>query len=179
MNRLFSVIQVDIPSPDKYLGLLRANTLTSFEICIADFLINDIKENKKHRDTFLKSNLYRRSQREERYRLIEYYDKFGDKISDHVYGITFSNVKSLKKYFLEILGCNEPNSLEDLDEFYILRNDIMHRNGKTKQGVTIKVTEQSLRDCINCVSRTISNIQKLIYELNTKNSKITNINLNF
>ena len=50
----------------------------------------------------------------------------------------------MKIFFLNSLGLNEPNNLSKLDEFYALRNDIMHRNGKTKQGTPININEKIL-----------------------------------
>lgn len=170
INRLIAVSQLRIPLYDKYLGLLLCNTITSFEVCIADILINDIKENQQHRDLFLETKLSRGNQKDEREKLMKQADKYGAEISQAVYEITFSNPNALKRFFLTPLGLDEPTEdLKKLNTLYSLRNDIMHRNGKTKEGApTIKIDAELLQETISCVSTIISNINDSILKNNEK-----------
>ncbi len=144
IKRLKAVPNNDIELHKKYIGLLFANVLTSFETYIADELIHIVKENKKIESSLLRKLKKKNGSAEK-------------DIVEQIYSLTFSNPNILKKYFLDILdiSVSEENQLEQL---YSIRNDIMHRNGKNIKGEEVINDEMDLDGCLSQVESLVQEI---------------------
>jgi len=149
IRRLSAVHNNNLLLQQKYMGMLFANVVTTFEIFISDTLIQTIHKNEEYRNNFLNSVNIKLSIK--KLWTVEY-KRYWFEIIEKIYSITFSNSKKLNKNFCEVLDINLSKiNIQELEKASETRNDIMHRNGKNKKGEDIQTDESTLEWCINTV----------------------------
>ncbi|NEX81766.1 MULTISPECIES: HEPN/Toprim-associated domain-containing protein [Aeromonas] len=92
-------------------------------------------------------------------------DSLDQKITEEIDSISFHNVDTVTGLYKNVLLCKFPeDKVSDLKIYVELRHDIVHRNGKSKNGTTVSVTKNDLRDLMELVSDVVSHIDKQILD---------------
>ncbi|WP_439829594.1 HEPN domain-containing protein [Aeromonas caviae] len=92
-------------------------------------------------------------------------DSLDQKITEEIDSISFHNVDTVAGLYKNVLLCKFPeDKVSDLKKYVELRHDIVHRNGKSKDGTIVSVTKNDLRDLIELVSDVVSHIDKQILD---------------
>jgi len=158
IRRLSAVHNNDLQIQQKYLGMLFANTVTTFEIYISDTLVQILHDNEEKRNKFLNAVNIKSATKD---RLTGEPQKYWTEIVETIYSITFSNSKKLTNNFCNILDIEiSKTSLEELEKISETRNDIMHRNGKNKRGEAVPTDQSALEWCIQNIIDIVAEINR-------------------
>lgn len=74
-------------------------------------------------------------------------------------GIHFHNIPKVKKIYEEVLGVKLSVDFSKVNEITAVRHDIVHRNGKTIDGVPVYINAERLQAALDFIQQFASNLQ--------------------
>lgn len=157
-------------SDDKQRRLLKGNlyvsVITAMEAYLSDAFINTIdKKDEKYLRNFVGSF---KSYQEKKIKLSEifiHHDKIKNEAIKDLKDITFHNLEQAKYLYSKTLNVNYPEELGEYFKIIEKRHDLVHRNGKTKEGDDVIVSPENLSNTILKVSELIGFIDAQIAEI--------------
>lgn len=78
--------------------------------------------------------------------------------------ILYHNIPKVKRIFETILGTRIDMDISELDKITKVRHDIVHRNGKTKEGESIYLSSNDMLEMISHIEQFSNELQLLINE---------------
>lgn len=92
----------------------------------------------------------------------EWLEDIDANIIEKLQNIVFHNLERIIGMFRNVLGITFLDDMGDIFKAILKRHDIIHRNGKTKEGKVIKISKQNVLELINSVVRLIEHIERQI-----------------
>lgn len=157
--------------PSKVIGQFLKNNLyvsivASMETYLSDAFINTIdKKNEKYLRQFV--DCFKKYQ-ERKIKLSElyfFYDSIKTDVIKDLKDTTFHNIVQSKYFYGKALKINFPEELSGLLSIVEKRHDIIHRNGKTKEGPEVILSTSEVNRAIKTVTEFINFIDIQILEL--------------
>lgn len=108
---------------------------------------------------------------EKKYKLSEIFSWVDDtkkSVTQYLLEIIYHNIFVVKNMYKCTLDIDFPDDMESIQKAIMARHDIVHRNGKTKTGDILSITEKEVVSNIELISGFISDIDK---QLKTKINK--------
>ncbi|WP_080602595.1 HEPN/Toprim-associated domain-containing protein [Aeromonas hydrophila] len=97
--------------------------------------------------------------------VFSFMDSLDQKITEEIDSISFHNVDVVTGLYKNVLLCKFPeDKVSDLKKYVELRHDIVHRNGKSKDGTVTNISKKDIEELINLVSDVVSHIDKQILD---------------
>jgi hypothetical protein len=82
--------------------------------------------------------------------------------------ISWHNLARVKPLYKEILGITlEPSLMSEILIAVIKRHDIVHRNGRSKNGTELSLTKEQATQLVDVVKRFVNKIEEDWQEINT------------
>lgn len=124
--------------------MLYVNIVTSIETFLSDAFISTVIGNNQLMRKFVESNT---DFSDRKFPLNEIYNRMDNiekKIRNYLLDLIWHNLAKIEKIYKHTLDVDFPDNVDILYKVIAKRHDIVHRGGKTKDGVSIIVTKDEL-----------------------------------
>lgn len=140
-----------------------SSAITCLEDYLSTILIQHVLNKEKYFKRFVKTfkNIQNR-----KFTLNEIYDKLDsikDIVKEELIDVLYHDLPKVKNIYYNTLGIDFPD-IGDLMSIIKTRHDMVHRNGKNKEGVKINLTKNLVLDVIDKVNLFIQDIDAKITE---------------
>lgn len=163
IERLLEV-ELDPDLEIQHFRLLFVNVITAMETYLSDLFIREVTRDETVLRKFVETNPEYQKEKapiSDIYRLME---GIKQKVQDHLTGITWHNVERVMPMYKATLGIELPSDLSKLLRAVALRHDIVHRNGKSKDGKEKVVDKDTVRHLILEVNSLVESIENQMRE---------------
>lgn len=126
--------------------MLYLNVIIAMETYLSDAFINTVVNNKNLIRKLLKTSSEFEKRKFKVSELISWLENMKQSAEEHLFNIVYHNIWKVKSMYKDVLGVDFPDDLEDIQKAIMQRNDIVHRNGKTKDGMEIKIDQEDIKD---------------------------------
>lgn len=146
------------------LRLLYANTITVMETYLSDAFINTVIRNPLLVRKFVETTEHFKEQQTNVSNVYKWLDRINDDVAKYLNAFTYHNIPKVQKMYNSVLDIQFPADLDTIIKAVMTRHDIVHRNGKTKDGNAIKLTGGEVKNISKCVQDFVDHIELQINE---------------
>lgn len=144
--------------------LLFANIVTSMETYLSDAFINTVIENPVYMRKFMETTP---AFNEKKYKLSDIYtwlENIKLAVNQYLIDEIYHNIFKVKNMYKCTLDIDFPDDMETVQKAVMLRHDIVHRNGKTRNGEFVAVNDEDIVKNISVIKDFITYIDKQLQE---------------
>ena len=138
--------------------LLYANLITSMEAYLSDTLIKYVTENDGYLRKFTETYRPFRNQTFTTDDIFNRMDHLKDIVKGELRELMYHNLPKIKQIFMDSMGV-DIGVIKDLYKAVLIRHDIVHRNGKDKDGKEHVITKENVEQLCALVNDFIYNIE--------------------
>lgn len=147
---------------DTFFKMVDAFAVTAMEAYLSGSLIKKVKEN----DDYLLNAAQKiedlKDEKMTLYEVVKNPDQAKNRILEKLYEFMYHNLPKIKCIYEAVFGIKIEYPLKDLMSIVRRRHDIVHRNGKNKDGVEIVLTAAMVEQDIDVISSFVKKINDLI-----------------
>jgi Probable Zinc-ribbon domain len=140
--------------------MIYANIITLMETYLSDTFIKKVFNDPELLRKFIESNPKYQKEKIEISNIFKWTDNVKENIRDELIDITYHNIWKVQKMYKDVLDIIFPEKLVDVQEVIMLRHHIVHRNGKTKEGKSIRITKVEINYAIELINKFILSIEE-------------------
>lgn len=143
---------------NNYLMLLFVSAITGLETYLSDAFINTIMNDKVLIRKFVENNP---EFLKEKISISDIYNEMDDiekKIRKYLLDLMWHNLAKIKPMYKTTLDIDFPDDLKELFRAVVHRYDIVHRNGKTKEGENLTISRDNVLEVITNTSILVTHI---------------------
>ncbi|MEA5499471.1 hypothetical protein VB834_11250 [Limnoraphis robusta Tam1] len=133
--------------------------ITCLETYLSDAFINTVLSSKEYIKSFFSSFKDFESQKFAMNELLDFAEQAEDIAKKNMLEVLYHNLPKVSNMYKATLGVVFP-SIAELQKDILVRHDIVHRNGKTKEGKEIILNDQSVAEVISRVETFINEIDE-------------------
>jgi len=150
LDNIEALLNIDLDSKlqQPFLRLLYANVVTGLETFLSDAFINTVIGNLALLRKFVETNP---DFEKRKLTLSEIFTRMHDlekEISNYLLDLIWYNLEKIKPMYKTTLDIDFPDDLKPLFKAIVIRHDIVHRNGKTKEGKEIKLSQADVEQLL-------------------------------
>lgn len=155
LDNIEALLNIDLDSKlqQQFLRLLYANVVTALETFLSDTFINKVIGNSVLLRKFVETNPDFRKRKLTLSKIFTRMDDLEKEIRNYLLNLIWHNLEKIKPMYKTTLRIDFPKDFKRLIQAIVIRHDIVHRNGKTKEGKEIRLSqsdvEKLLADIIN------------------------------
>jgi len=141
---------------------LFANVISALEAYLSDTAIKKIMNDDYYKRKFVESSLKRQN---DTFKLSDFYkikDDLDNRVSQWLRDLIYHKLDVVKPLYKDAFGV-DLGDIGKLMKAVQIRHDIVHRNGKDKDGNLRNVTKENVKELISEVSSFIENIENQFY----------------
>jgi len=137
-----SQIRLDNPNLRRtFLGMLFANTITLMETYLSDAFTITVQRDPNLVQKLVETNPYFDSMKLTVSQLYNWMGRIEKEVTAYLQeNVIYHNIWKVRPMYESVLGIEFPEDLVDLQRSIMTRHDIVHRNGKTKDGTPINLS---------------------------------------
>ena len=139
--------------------LLYANLITSMEAYLSDTLIKYVTENEEYLRKFTETYKPFKNQTFTTDDIFNRMDHLKDIVKGELRELMYHNLPKIKPIFMDSMGI-DIGVIKDLYKAVLIRHDIVHRNGKDKEGNEHVITKENVEQLCAQVNDFIYNIER-------------------
>jgi len=124
--------------------LLFVNVITALETFLSDAFISKVMGNREYFKAFVKSSPDFKKQKFLLSDVLEVSEAIESTVKTHLLEVVWHNLDKVSKMYLATLGVKFPDNLGDIYRAILKRHDIVHRNGKNKDGEEILIEKADI-----------------------------------
>jgi hypothetical protein len=148
-----------LPVAERIHALLYANAITALEVYLADTFINKVVGDEESlRKFFAGTNGV--TKKNVRLEAFPNRESAIASAKTALMKISWHNLERAESLYRETLGITFPEAVAALDPAIAIRHDIIHRNGKTKEGIAHKLTAQTVEDVITAAGVLVETVER-------------------
>lgn len=151
--------------------MIYVNIVTLMESYLSDTFIKTVASNSDLQRKYIESNPRFQKEKVEISNVFNWLENIEKNIEEELLNITFHNIWKVQKMYEDVLAIAFPDNLTEIQEIILIRHDLVHRNGKTKEGHTINIGMNDVKLVIDRINRFILSIEN---QFISKFSKETN-----
>lgn len=143
-------------------NLLFANVITSMETYLSDAFINTVVNDKALIKRLIETTP---EFSQKKYTLVDIFswmENAKKAATNYLLDVVFHNIWKVSHMYKDVLNINFPQDMDYLSKAVMTRHDLVHRNGKTKEGESVVVSEIDIVRLIEYVTEFIQNIDKQV-----------------
>ena len=162
VDKIKGLLKLDIDEDlkrNQYM-LLYVNVITAMETYLSDAYINTVLDNESRTRRFVEKNPDFVKQKLSLNEIFSRMERIETEVKTYLINITWHNLEKAKLMYEEILNVDFPPDLKYLFKAIIKRHDIVHRNGRTKEGDEIQVDKVDVIELIDNVSSFVDYIDR-------------------
>jgi len=144
------------------LKMIYANIITSLETYLSEAFIKNIFKTETNLINFMAKNT---ELVDKKYTLKQIYQKDNlveIEIKEYLSSIMWHNIKKVSSFYKFSFNVKFPGDIKDIYKAVTIRHDIVHRNGKTKEGSDIFISETEIQKLAEQVKDLVTNIEEQI-----------------
>jgi hypothetical protein len=149
--------------------LLYANVITALEAFLSDFFQTAVGKHPELRRKFVETNPKFNKQRFSLSKVFEEHDRIAATVGDFLVKVLWHNLAVVKKMFADTLGIKFPNEMDGLIKAVLTRHDLVHRNGRKKEGGEHSITLDQVDELLKEAETLVSDIEKQWQQLDPDN----------
>ena len=131
-----------------FLRLLHVNTITALETFLSDAFINTVMNDRSLIRKFVETNPDFKKQKFSLNEVFERFDQIDNEVKRYLLEIMWHNIEKVRPMYRDTLGINFPSDLGNIFRAIAVRHDIVHRNGRTKEGEETPLSREDLQRLI-------------------------------
>jgi hypothetical protein len=139
--------------------LLYANAITALEVYLADTFINKVVGDEESLRKFF-AGTHGVTKKNVRLEAFPTRESAIASAKTALMKISWHNVERAESLYRETLGIAFPEAVAALAPAVAIRHDIVHRNGKSKEGITHKLIGQEVEDLITAASVLVETVER-------------------
>lgn len=136
---------------------LYISVIGTMETFLSDAFINLTSEKDEFFRNFIETHPEFKKQKFELREIFEKYDKLRETAKVVMLDTIYHNLPTVSQMFKDTFKIEFP-SIKDVYECVLKRHDLVHRNGKTKEGTSIELDENTVNELIEKISKFIKEI---------------------
>jgi len=156
--------EVDETLEQSLLRLLYANVITVIETYLSDAFMNTVLNNPTLIRRFIETSPDFRVRQLFLNKIYERMDSLVDEVKAYLFKLQYHNLKKVKSIYESILNVKFPDDLTILTKAILNRHDIVHRNGKTKNGSVIELNKDKVFELVQKANSFIDSIDLQLAE---------------
>jgi hypothetical protein len=138
--------------------LLYVNVITAMETYLSDAFISTVVPDPKLMRRFVEINPTFRERKIKLSDVFKEMEQIEKLAKSDLRDIVWHNLKRIKPLYTGTLGVTFPEDVESLYKAIAVRHDLVHRNGKTKEGEEIEISKEAITDLIDEVEKFVGHI---------------------
>jgi len=163
LDSIHKLIEVNILPNEKELlnKILFVNVITSLESFLAEAFIQTVVENEQLLRVFIETNPDFAERNISLNEIFNRVDGIKIEVRDYLLDFVWHNLAKVKKMYEDTFGTKIITDLGNIFRSIAKRHDIVHRNGRTKDGNSIIISENALialMQDVRCLANDIDNI---------------------
>jgi dGTP triphosphohydrolase len=148
--------------PDEILkGILHRQLFISvigtMETFLSDAFINLTNDNEEYFKNFIKTHPEFKKRKFELREIFEEYEKIKETAKKVMLDTIYHNLPTISQMFMDTFNIKFP-AIKDVYDYVLKRHDLVHRNGKTKEGEIVVTDEKAITELIGKVTIFINDI---------------------
>ncbi|MBR6124868.1 hypothetical protein IKQ19_14935 [Candidatus Saccharibacteria bacterium] len=147
---------------DTFFKMVDAFAVTAMEAYLSGTLIKKVKENDDYLLNAAQKIENLKDEKMTLYEVVKNPDQAKNRILEKLYEFMYHNLPKIKCIYEAVFGIKIDYPLKDLMSIVRRRHDIVHRNGKNKDGVEIVLTAAMVEQDIDVISSFVKKINDLI-----------------
>lgn len=163
------IIDIDLNSAMK--RQLFIAVITSLETFLSETIISFINKDEKILRSFVESYPSLKSRKIKFNNIFGEYDRIRITVNTELFKISYHNLSVVRNLYKNTINIDFPE-ISEIMKAVNIRHDLVHRNGKTKEGGNIKIDNSTIENLINQVISFVESIQKKI-EISQQKRDIT------
>lgn len=132
-----------------FLRLLHVNAITALETFLSDAFINTVLKDRSLIRKFVETNPDFKKQKFSLNEVFERFDQIDNEVKRYLLEIMWHNIEKVRPMYRDTLGINFPSDIGNIFRAIAVRHDIVHRNGKTKEGEATPLSREDLQRLLN------------------------------
>jgi len=142
----------------RFLQMLYANVITMLETYLSDLFTTAIMTDRALFRKFVETNPEFREQKIRLSEVLEVSEQIDQMVKGHLTDLVWHKLDRVKEMFSAVLGVDFPKDMSELFKAIVVRHDIVHRSGKTKDGTDHVLTAADVTKLIETVDAFVSEI---------------------
>jgi hypothetical protein len=160
-HNLHQLPTLDKDEVQQYLfRLLHINVITALETFLSDAFINTVLKDRVLIRKFVESNPEFAKDKFSLKELFVKVDKIDDEVKKYLSSQVWHNLKKVKPMYKDTFDIEFPEDLKDLFKAIEKRHDFVHRNGKSKDGEEITLTQKNIEELVAEARKLVDYIDK-------------------
>ncbi|MFV8345008.1 hypothetical protein [Flavobacterium sp. ZB4P13] len=131
----------------------------TMETFLSEVFINLTMNNPDNFQRFVENHPEFKKRKFELREIFNQQDRIKQTVMEVMLDTIYHNLPSVKNMFISTFKINFPN-IGEVYEYVMMRHDLVHRNGKTKDGKNVVTDEDAIENMIRCISEFIIEISK-------------------
>jgi hypothetical protein len=144
--------------------LLYANAIAAMETYLSDKFISSVMNDKDLLKRMIKNNPDYKKRQVPASEMFEYISCIKENVKEYLLSQIYHRLEKVKPMYESTFCIVFPEELDNIFTAIIIRHDIVHRNGRTKDGKTVDISEQDVVDILVRVENFIKELDKRINE---------------
>ncbi len=145
--------------------LLYVNVITSLETYLSDAFINTVMNRPLLIRQFIESTPEFQVQKVPLSEVFKALEEIEKKVRTYLIELVWHHIERVKPMYHATLGIEFPADLKAIFQAIRNRHDLVHRNGKTKEGQEIQITPKDVSDLISLVKTFVQHIDSQLTEV--------------
>jgi hypothetical protein len=142
--RRFAALQLDPDQLQHLRRLLFVNVISALETYLLDNFVTQVNSDEAKLRKFVETTPAFKQQKIQLSEVFQVREEIQQRANTFLLGMVWHRLDQAKQMFRDTLSVDFPNDTTELSAGILVRHDLVHRNGKTKDGVDHNLTEQDV-----------------------------------
>lgn len=151
---------VDGAAQTHLFGLLYVSVITAVETYLSDAFINTILGDNQHLRKFVENNPEFLKKTFSLSEIFVRHESIKDEVKEYLLSQLWHNIAKIKSMYETTLDVSFPSNLGPIFQAINIRHDLVHRNGRDKNGVQIELSIEDVETLIKNASSFINHINE-------------------
>jgi hypothetical protein len=129
--------------------MLFASSIAALESYLSDTYINRVLRDSRVLRRHVENNLDLQKEKIRVADVYRYSDTMASRVKTQLLGLIWHNLPKVQEMYLATFGQDIKNVIKPLHEAIKVRHDIVHRNGLTRDGQPVEVTEDTITQVLS------------------------------
>lgn len=166
--RTLAKTQIEGSSHTRHLfrRMLFSSAITNLETYLSDAFHQSVIRDEKLRIKLLKTSPDLRDRRFDIDDILDWNGRIEEKIGQYLFDIVWHNLAKIRPMFATVLSVQFPQDSSEVHRAVAVRHDIVHRNGRRKDGSVLVIRDSDLMTCFDAVTNFVEHIEKQLSGMN-------------
>ncbi|MDO9043512.1 MAG: hypothetical protein Q7U64_14405 [Desulfocapsaceae bacterium] len=161
-----ALLKTEVSSPVKncFFRLLFVNVITALETYLSDAFINSVIPDAQLIRRFVENSPEFKSEKMPLSQVFKAAEEIEQRVKAHLADVVWHNLSRVKPMYRDVLSVTFPQDIGNLTRAVLKRHDIVHRNGKSKAGDEILITQEDVTNLIHEIEKFVQFVDQDLSE---------------